>query len=81
MFFNVFNEVEYFQPQAGNTMDSKQSQANRPKNLFQKIGEEPDDVITSQENLNLDLHRRRHAINITNNPGYRVRLMIKSDEL
>lgn len=62
-------------PQAGNTMDSKQSQATRPKSLFQNIGEETDDVITSQENLNLDLHRRRHAINITNNPGYRVRLI------
>lgn len=55
-------------------MDSKQSQANRPKSLCQKIGEEADDVITSQENLNVDLHRRRHAINITNNPGYRVSL-------
>lgn len=56
-------------------MDSKQSQAIRPKSLCQKIGEEEvDDVITSQENLNVDLHRRRHAINITNNPGYRVSL-------
>lgn len=53
-------------------MDSKQSQANRPKSLCQKIGEESTDVITSQENLHLDLQRRRHAINITNNPGYRV---------
>jgi hypothetical protein len=53
-------------------MDSKQSQANRPKSLCQKIGEEADDIIASQENLNVDLHRRRHAINITNNPGYRV---------
>lgn len=53
-------------------MDSKQSQANRPKSLCKKIGEEPDDIIASQENLNIDLHRRRHAINITNNPGYRV---------
>lgn len=54
-------------------MDSKQSQANRPKSSCQKIGEEEvDDVITSQENLHVDLHRRRHAINITNNPGYRV---------
>lgn len=68
---NVFNEEEN-SPQAGNTMDSKQSQAIRPKSLCQKIGEEADDVITSQENLHVDLHRRRHAINITSNPGYRV---------
>jgi len=40
--------------------------------MCQKIGEEDDEVITSQENLSIDLHRRRHAINITNNPGYRV---------
>lgn len=53
-------------------MDSKQSQANRPKSLCKKIGEEGEDVITSQENLHVDLQRRRHAINITNNPGYRV---------
>lgn len=53
-------------------MDSKQSQANRPKSLCKKIGEEVEDVITSQENLHVDLQRRRHAINITNNPGYRV---------
>ena len=53
-------------------MESKHSQANRPKSMCQKIGEEDDEVITSQENLSLDLHRRRHAINITNNPGYRV---------
>jgi hypothetical protein len=57
-------------------MDSKQSQANRPKSVCQKIGEETDDVITSRENLNVDLHRRRHAINITNNPGYRVSIAI-----
>jgi hypothetical protein len=57
--------------QAGSTKDS---QATRPKNLCQKIGEEnDDDVITSHENLAIDLRRRRHAINITNNPGYRVR--------
>lgn len=56
-------------------MESKQSQALRPKSLCQKIGEEEaDDVITSKENLHVDLHRRRHAINITNNPGYRVSL-------
>jgi hypothetical protein len=54
------------------TCDSKLSQANRPKNLCQKIGEEPDDIISSQESLHVDLHKRRHAINITNNPGYRV---------
>ncbi|XP_070498804.1 uncharacterized protein Rgk2 isoform X2 [Chironomus tepperi] len=54
------------------TMESKHSQANRPKSMCQKIGEEDDEVITSQENLSLDLHRRRHAINITNNPGYRA---------
>jgi hypothetical protein len=54
------------------TCDSKQSQANRPKSLCQKIGEEPDDIISSQENLHVDLHKRRHAINITSNPGYRV---------
>lgn len=53
-------------------MESKHSQANRPKSMCQKIGEEDDEVITSQENLSIDLHRRRHAINITNNPGYRV---------
>ena len=54
-------------------MESKHSQANnRPKSMCQKIGEEDDEVITSQENLSVDLHRRRHAINITNNPGYRV---------
>jgi hypothetical protein len=53
-------------------MESKHSQANRPKSMCQKIGEEEDEVITSQENLSIDLHRRRHAINITNNPGYRV---------
>ncbi|CRK92527.1 CLUMA_CG006106, isoform A [Clunio marinus] len=58
--------------QAVGTMDSMQSQANRPKSLCKKIGEEADDVITSQENLHVDLHKRRHAINITNNPGYRV---------
>lgn len=58
--------------QAGKTLDSKQSQANRPKSLCKKIGEEADDVITSQENLHVDLHRRRHAINITSNPCYRV---------
>ena len=53
-------------------MDSKQSQANRPKTLCKKIGEEADDVISSREDLQIDLHRRRHAINITSNPGYRV---------
>lgn len=58
-------------------MDSKQSQANRPKSLCQKIGEETEDVITSQENLHVDLQRRRHAINITSNPGYRVSLIEK----
>lgn len=53
--------------------DSKQSQANRPKSICQKvIGEEPDDLISSRENLHIDLQKRRHAINITNNPGYRV---------
>jgi hypothetical protein len=40
--------------------------------------EETNDVITSQENLNVDLHRRRHAINITNNPGYRVSFFAKT---
>lgn len=56
-------------------MESKQSQASRPKSLCQKIGEEEsdDDEITSQENVSIDLNRRRHAINITDNPGYRVR--------
>ena len=43
--------------------------------MCQKIGEETGDVITSQEKLNVDLQRRRHAINITNNPGYRVSLI------
>ncbi|KAG5682220.1 hypothetical protein PVAND_011586 [Polypedilum vanderplanki] len=52
-----------------NTMESK---PNRPKSLCQKIGEETDEVITSQENLFIDLQRRRHAINITSNPGYRA---------
>lgn len=72
MGFDVLNETFYSHTQAGNTLDSKQSQVNRPKSLCQKIGEETNDVITSQENLNVDLHRRRHAINITSNPGYRV---------
>lgn len=72
----VFNEIEkILKPQAGNTLDSKQSHANRPKSLCRKIGEESEEVISSQENLHLDLHRRRHAINITSNPGYRVSLM------
>jgi hypothetical protein len=57
------------------TLESKQSQ-NRPKNLCDKIGEEDDGEIvisSSQENIAADLYRgRRHAINITNNPGYRV---------
>lgn len=65
--------MKFSHTKAGNTMDSKQSQANRPKSLYQKIGEETNgDVINSQENLHVDLHRRRHAINITSNPGYRV---------
>lgn len=55
---------------AGNTLDSKHSKTKPQKSVCHKIGEEADDVITSQENLNLDLNRRRHAINITNNPGY-----------
>lgn len=73
MDLNVFNEAWNSHTQAGNTLDSKQSQANRPKSLCQKIGEEANgDVISSQENLHVDLNRRRHAINITSNPGYRV---------
>lgn len=56
-----------------NTMESKQTQSNRPKSVCNKIGEEhEDDLITSQEKLNIGLQRRRHAINITNNPGYHV---------
>ena len=70
--FIVVNEAWNYLTQAGNTLDSKQSQANRPKSLCQKMVEETNDVITSQENLHVDLQRRRHAINITNNPGYRV---------
>lgn len=50
-------------------MESKQSQA-RPKSLYAKIAE--DDVSNSQENISMNLNRRRHAINITNNPGYKV---------
>lgn len=52
------------------TMETKQSQA-RPKSLYTKIAEH--EISNSEENISMNLNRRRHAINITNNPGYKVR--------
>ena len=61
----------------GNTMESKQSKMlSRTKNMCNKVIEEPEThVTTSQENLSIGLQKRRHAINITSNPGYNVKLL------
>lgn len=55
-----------------NTIESMQTQAHlRPKSLSTKMADNNDD-INSQENISLNLHQRRHAINITSNPCYKV---------
>lgn len=55
-------------------MESKQSKMlNRSKNICNKVIEELEtQITTSQENLNIGLQKRRHAINITSNPSYQV---------
>lgn len=66
----------------GNTIESMQTQTHlRPKSLSTKItagggiaADNNDDMMNSQENISLNLHQRRHAINITNNPGYKVKV-------
>lgn len=58
-------------------MESKQSKMlSRSKNMCNKVIEEPEtQITTSQENLSIGLQKRRHAINITSNPGYNVKLL------
>lgn len=61
----------------GSNTTMQQTQAHlRPKSLSTKMADNNNDDINSQENISLNLHQRRHAINITSNPCYKVRMIL-----